>query len=379
MNKVASHTILALSLTILLISCNNCTFSPNKAWVVTTLAGKGTEGNDNGNALEAEFNRPYGVAVDSSGNVYVADMGNNSIRRIDTDETVSTLAGTVNAGFWDSNLPGTVMKFKMPIGVAVDSAGNLYVAEKDNHRIRKITLDSTEPNRVVVSTLAGTSSGFKNGARAEAQFKFPYGVAVDRVGNVYVADTENHRIRKITTDSSCAVNVITLAGSDEAGLGNSDDPKVKFNEPKGVAVDQAGNVYVGDRLNHRIRKITTDSSGAVNVITLAGSSYGYTNAIIGTEAQFRFPHGVAVDSAGNVYVADSGNNCIRKITILDPNKPNEVAVSTLAGSGKADYEDGIAKLAQFKDPTGVALDSDGNIYVADHGNHRIRKIEYRVP
>ena len=193
----------------------------------------------------------------------------------------------VHLGYTDGT--GTSAQFNYPSGVAVDGAGNVYVADCHNHRIRKITASG------VVSTLAGSgTSGYADGTGTSAQFDYPTGVAVDGAGNVYVADSDNHRIRKITASGV----VSTLAGS-TYGYTDGTGTSAKFYYPRGVAVDGAGNVYVADRVNHRIRKIT--ASGVVS--TLAGSAQGYTDGT-GTSAKFYYPFGVAVDGAGNVYVAD---------------------------------------------------------------------------
>jgi len=260
---------------------------------------------------------------------------------------VTTLAGST-AGFADA--VATAAQFNFPRSVAVDAAGNVYVADTSNNRIRKITAAGS------VSTLAGSTQGFADGTGAAAQFSFPIGVAVDAAGNVYVADANNHRIRKITAAGA----VSTLAGS-TAGFTDGVGAAAQFNGPLGVAVDAAGNVYVADSINNRIRKIT--AAGAVS--TLAGSTAGFADGV-GAAAQFSFPAGVAVDAAGNVYVADISNQRIRKITAAG-------AVSTLAGS-TAGFLDGVGAAAQFNNPAGVAVDAAGNVYVADTGNNRIRKI-----
>ena len=225
--------------------------------------------------------------------MYVADQENHRIRKITTSGVVSTLAGSTY-GYADGT--GTSAKFNYPFGVAVDGAGNVYVADQGNHRIRKITTSG------VVSTLAGSTYGYTDGTGTSAQFKYPIGVAVDGAGNVYVADQSNHRIRKITTSGV----VSTLAGSTQ-GYTDGTGTSAQFSYPRGVAVDGAGNVYVADRYNHRIRKIT--ASGVVS--TLAGSSQGYTDGT-GTSAKFDYPSGVAVDGAGNVYVADSQTTAFEK-------------------------------------------------------------------
>ena len=205
----------------------------------------------------------------------------------------------------------------------------------------------------VVSTLAGS--------RSTAQFYYPCDVAVDSEGNVYVTDTLNNRIQKITTNGV----VSTLAGSTR-GFADGTGTAAQFYYPYGVAVDSSGNVYVADFSNHRIRKITP----AGVVTTLAGSTRGHTDAT-GTAAKFNHPYGVAVDSSGNVYVADSFNHRIRKIT------PAGV-VTTLAGSTRG-FADGTGTAAKFNQPTHVAVDSEDNVYVADRDNNSIRKIEYKVP
>jgi len=307
--------------------------SPSKAWVVSTLTGGGAS---------ARFILPSGVAVDASGNVYVADQRNHLIRKITPDGVVSTLA---------SGSAST--QFNYPTGVAVDASGNVYVADYANHRIRKITLEGR------VDTLASGS--------ASAQFNYPTGVAVDASDNVYVADSFNHRIRKITA----AGEVSTLAGTGESGSMNGDGiTEAQFNYPRGVAVDAEGNLYVTDEYNHLIRKIT--AAGEVSTLAGTGES-GSMNGEGITEARFNSPTGVAVDAEGNVYVADTSNHLIRKITAAGE-------VSTLAGTGESGSMngDGITE-AQFNYPRGVAVDAEGNLYVADTSNHLIRKIEYKLP
>lgn len=310
---------------------------------VGTLAGSGTWGSANGTGAAASFDWPGGVAVDAAGNVYVADSYNNLIRKITPAGVVSTFAGSGQAG--STNGTGTAASFSSPWGIAIDTAGNLYVADYGGNKIRKIT------SAGVVSTLAGTgSSGQTDGAGTTATFSSPAGVAVDATGNVYVADSLNSRIRKITS----AGVVSTLGGT------------TTFSVPYGVAVDTAGNVYVADTGNCDIRKITP--TGVVS--TLAGTGvWGYVDGI-GTAAQFNQPWGVEVDTAGNVYVADTSNGRIRKITPLG-------VVSTLAGStgtGSSATIDGPALSATFARPSDIAVDTAGNLYVADRDNNVIRKI-----
>ena len=214
----------------------------------------------------------------------------------------------------------------------------------------------------IVSTIAGSSSpGINNGSGTSAQFYFPNGVAVDILGNVYVADSGNNIIRKITPEGV----VSTLAGDGTPEHLDGTGTSARFNAPQGVAVDSLRNVYVADSYNHRIRKITP--AGLVS--TLAGDGTAAYLDATGTSAEFNYPYGVAVDSLGNVYVADSSNHSIRKINPAG-------LVSTLAGDGTAGYLDQTATSAQFYFPNGVAVDSLGNVYVADNSNHSIRKITY---
>ncbi len=327
-------------------SGNNTIRKITSAGVVTTLAGTANVfgGSADGTGAAAKFNMPKGIATDSAGNVYVADHGSGTVRMITPAGVVTTLAGTAGVlGHADGT--GTAASFNRPLGIATDSTGNVYVSDFYNCIIRKITPAG------VVTTLAGTSGvfGSNNGTGAAASFGFPQGIATDAAGNVYVADTKNNIIRKITP----AGVVTTLAAT------------ASFYSPAGVATDSAGNVYVADTGNNIIRKITP----TLAVSTLAGSASvtGSTNGT-GTAAKFNTPIGSATDTAGNVYVSDSGNDTIRKIT------PAGV-VTTFAGTaGSAGSVDGTGAAARFSQPTDVATDAANNIYVADYGNSTIRMI-----
>jgi len=305
----------------------------------------------------APFNGPTGVVVDAAGNVYVADNGNETIRKITPTGVVSTFAGlTGSPGSTDGT--GSSARFNSPFGIAVDAAGNVYVADRGNHTIRKITPAGD------VSTLAGLagSAGSTDGAGSAARFSNPSAVAVDAAGTVYVADTGNQTIREIT-----AVGVVsTLAGlANNQGSSDGTGNAARFNHPFGVAVDAAGNVYIGDTFNQTIRKIT--AAGVVSTLAGLANSQGIADGS-GNVARFHQPGGVAVDTAGNVYVADAGNSTIRAIT------PAGV-VSTLAGSaGNAGNIDGTGAAARFNAPIDVTVDAAGNVYVADSSNQSIRLI-----
>jgi len=259
-------------------------------------------GSTDGTGAAARFYFPSGVAVDNAGNVYVADRDNHTIRNVTAAGVVTTLAGTAGSGSADGT--GATARFFQPAGVAVDSAGNLYVADSGNSTIRKVTTAE------VVTTLAGTANlvGSVDGTGAAARFYQPAGVAVDNTGNVYVADSGNSTIRKVTA----AGVVTTLAGT--AGMHRSADgtgAAARFNYTTGVAVDSAGNVYVAESYNHTIRKVT--AAGVVTTLAGTAGMYGSTDGT-GAAARFNNPTSVAVDTVGNVYVADTFNSTIRKIT-----------------------------------------------------------------
>ena len=336
---------------------------PVPAVSITTLAGQdGVGGYADGAGSLAQFRLPNSVAVDSAGNVYVADTANNVIRKIAPTGVVSTLAG-VSGIHGSADGTGGNARFWAPFGIAVDGSGNVFVADTANNTIRKIT-----PNGAV-STLAGLAGhpGSKDGLRANAQFRNPWGVAVDGMGNVFVADMSNDTIRKITP----AGMVSTLAG--QAGMSgglNGVGAGAQFNNPFAVAVDGADNVYVSDSANDTIRKIT--SSGVASTVAgmpgYAGNADGN-----GNDARFWNPQGLVVDGAGNIYVADTGNNTVRKITPMG-------VVTTLAGlAGASGAADGVGVDARFNSPGGMAVDRRGNIYVADTNNHVVRKIAIAAP
>jgi hypothetical protein len=327
------------------------------AGVVSTLAGlAGSVGSADGTGDHARFSSPVGVAVDSVGNVYAADYWIHTIRKITSAGVVSTLAGL--AGFAGTNDgTGSNARFNGPLGVAVDSAGTVYVADYDSHTIRKVTPAG------VVSTLAGRAgyNGTNDGIGSNARFYYPEGVAVDSTGIVYVGDTINHTIRKITPSGI----VSTLAGlARNPGSADGVGSNAQFNRPSLLATDSGGHVYVADMMNQTIRKITP--SGIVSTLAGLVGSYGSADGT-GSDARFNWPMAVAVDSADHVYVADALNYTIRKIT------PSGM-VRTLAGlAGSEGSDDGTGSAARFNHPEGVAVDSAGNVYVADTGNNTIRK------
>ncbi len=314
---------------------------------VTTFAGSGAPTYADGQGTNASFNGPRNLAIDSLGNIYVADDYNNRIRKISPSGVVSIIAGSGTAAFADGT--GTNASFNQPHGISLDSLGNIYVADLGNNRIRKITTLG------VVNTIAGSGNGtFADGTGTNASFHFPCGVTVDNLGNIYIADTSNNRIRKITTLGV----VSTIAGSGTAAFADGTGTNASFSIPNDVVVDSLGNIYVADANNLAVRLITP----AGVVTTIAGHGFGvFTDGI-----PFSTPDGITLDSSGNVYLGDFQNCMVRMIT------PAGI-VTTVAGS-TVGYADGLGTNARFNSVCGVVLDSFGNIYVADSGNNRIRKI-----
>lgn len=326
---------------------------------VSTRAGMpGVGGRSDGAGATARFFFPAGIAATSAGTVYVADTGNHALRVMTPDGTVGTLAGTTGqAGSTDGT--GSAALFAYPDGVALDGSGNLFVADRNNNVIRKIAPGGA------VTTFAGAAGlpGSADGAGGAARFNGPTGVAVDGSGNVYVADAGNSTIRKITADGG----VTTFAGlAGVAGSADGTGSAARFNAPQGVAADGVGNVYVADTNNSTIRKVT--SNGTVATLAGAAGQNGGGDGP-GGSARFSSPYAVAVDSSGNVYVADFFNATIRKISA------DTGGVTTLAGAaGQLGYTDGTGSVARFNQPYGVAADNNGNVYVADTYNRAIRKI-----
>ncbi len=376
-----------------------------------TLANTGSA---DGRGDAARFYHPRGVTVDDTGNLFVADTRNHTIRKVTPDGLVTTLAGGPGArgsnGVANVEAPrygpdgepedgpgasgthdgsGRAARFCQPMRVAVDRADNVFVADTMNNMIRKVTAAG------VVTTLAGNPTkwfpragfaawggplshqppgapGYRtgldywehaadDGTGRTARFFGPAGVAGDRAGNIFVADGGNNRIRKVT-----AAGVVTTLAGGSRSLGSADGPAstAGFNYPNGVAVDGAGNVFVTDGFNHTIRKVTP--KGWVTTVAGRAGSPG-TNDGTGNVARFRFPAGIAVDLAGNLFVADCGNATIRKVT------PAGV-VTTIGGTpGVTGWADGIGTSAQFCGPWGIAVDKAGRLYVTDSGNNRISK------
>lgn len=384
--------------TIYVADTRNNTIRKISGGTVTTLAGTaGTEGSTNGTGADARFNEPFGIAVDDTGTLYVADASNNSIRRITSAGVVTTYAGGGGAGSTDGVT--TSAKFDEPRGICIDSTGTIYVADYDNHTIRKITAAG------VVSTVAGQADvpGNTDGIGTTASFRGPMGIAVDSTGVVYVADSGNRAIRRISSSGSVTTmtlsaslgeprgiavtasgtilvadygshtirsisssgTVTTLAGSIESpGTADGATSAARFHYPSGITAATDGSILIADTENDTIRSIsgstvTTTAGAAGRVLTTDGR---------GTDARFDAPYSTAVDSNGVVFVADQAAHVIRRIG-------TDGIVTTFAGlPGAFGIDDGTGDGARFYAPTGVAVDSSGNLYVADSLNSTIRKI-----
>jgi sugar lactone lactonase YvrE len=329
------------------------------SWNVTTVSGiAGSTGSADGAGGNARFNGPRAMAIDSAGAIYVADTFNHVIRKISPSGEVTTIAGAAgSSGAADGN--GGSARFNSPAGIAVDAHGIVYVGDMQNHAIRKIAPDGT------VSTLAGNlgSEGFADGTGGAARFQEPVGLAVDSAGNVYVADSGNSVVRKVTP----AGQVTTLAGlPGQAGKTDGDGSNARFDTPYGIAVDANGTLYVADTFNHAIRRVT----GAGSVATVAGS-LGVSGNMDGAGGGARFsgPSAICIDATGNMFVTDSGTHTVRMLV-------GGSLVYTIAGTAAQDgTTDGGGASAQFNAPAGVAATSANVVYVADTLNSTIRRLE----
>jgi sugar lactone lactonase YvrE len=316
---------------------------------VTTIAGSGSPGVEDGPAMSASFSDPFGIAVDKRGNVIVTDGGqSNRIRRVTVDGKVHTIAGS-NEGFADGN--ALQAQFNTPSGIAIDNGGNIVIADTSNNRIRKLSTDGTK-----VSTIAGSGvAGFKDGRTGEAQFDGPIGIAVDKHGNVFVADAYNDSIRKITTDGA----VTTVAGTGSPGFGDGQATGAAFDTPCGVAVDKDGNVFVADTGNHAVRKITPQGE----VTTIAG---GTDAGPQGGEVRLNRPVGIGVTHDGFLFISDEGSG---KIVRIAPDGEGRTYAGSVAG-----FADSVGGYARLNGPASIAIDREGVLYVADSQNYLIRQI-----
>ncbi|EFC47410.1 predicted protein [Naegleria gruberi] len=324
--------------------------------IISTIAGNGTAGysGDGSSAKSAQLYYPSGVAISSSDEIYIVDRSNNRIRKITTSGIISTIAGNGTAGY--SGDVATSAKLYYPSGIAISSSDETYIADTNNHRIRKITTSG------IISTIAGNGTAGYSGdgsSAKSAQLYYPSGVAISSSDEIYIVDRSNNRIRKITTSGI----ISTIAGNGTAGYSGdgSSATSAQLNSPSGIAISSSDEIYIADMFNNRIRKITT--SGIISTIAGTGTS-GYSgDGSSATSIQLYFPYGVAVSLSDEIYIADMFNNRIRKITTSG-------IISTIAGG----IGDGLSATTAYINAITFEFSSSGEIYIADTNNHRIRKI-----
>jgi len=365
--------------------------------IMSTVAGNGSPGysGDGGAATSAEFNYPFGIALDGAGNIYIADWNNASVRVVNMQAKpitvagvnvaagdIATVAGNGTAGWNGDNIQAIKAELDEPFDVAVDSAGNVYIADSMNERIRKVDVNGTITTVAGGALVGGTVQGFSGdgGAATDAQLSNPLGVAVDSAGNLYIADANNNRVRKVDTEGI----ISTIAGSATQGYTGDGGPATSATLacPDGVAADSTGNFYIVDFCNNVVRAVNTQATpitmagvtiGLGDIATVAGT--GTANATYSgdggpaTSAGVNYPLYVALDSAGNLYIGDYKNSCVRKV---DPSG----IITTVAGNGTAGYsgDGGAATSARLDYASGIAVDDVGNLYITDEFSQRIRKV-----
>jgi sugar lactone lactonase YvrE len=347
---------------------------------IRTVAGNGTPGyiatDDGGPATSAKLFRPGGTAVDGAGNLYIADTSNNRIRLVTASTgVITTVAGNGTAGYVASQDGGqaNAAELNHPYGMALDGLGNLYIADTDNNRIRKVILSSGIISTVAGNGTPGYDANNDGGPATAAELNNPFAVAFDLAGNFYIADTSNNRIREVAAATGY---ITTVAGTGQPGYVASQDTgpatSAELNLPHGIAVDGSGNLYIGDSSNNRIRMV----SGG-NITTIAGNgTAGYVpsqNGGLAIDAELNQPYGVAVDGSGILYIADSANSLIREVF------PTTQVITNVAGSGTSGYvasqDGGAATVAEINFALGVSVDLYGNLYIADYDNSRIRRVD----
>lgn len=330
----------------------------NNSGKIFTFAGTGTFGysGDGGPDTAAQLAAPFGVTVDASGNVYIADSQNERIRKVNTNGIISTIAGNGKAGFSGDGGPATAAEFEFPQGIAVDASGNVYISDYDNQRIRKVNVSG------IISTIVGNgTAGYSGdgGTASSAEINNPYGLAIDGSGNLYIADGGNGRIRKVNTSGI----ISTVAGNGTGGYsGDGGQATIAaIGSVQGVAVDGSGNIYIADFGDNVIRKV--NASGIISTVAGNGGLGGYSgDGELATAAELNNPSDVVVDGSGNVYIADQSNLRIRKVNTSD-------IISTYAGGGSSKGDGGLATAAGINLPQGLGLDNKGNLYIAElYGN-----------
>ena len=323
--------------------------------MIRTVVGNGTPvfAGDGGPAINASLTSPVDVAVDAAGSLFIADGNNFRIRQVTSDGTIRTFAGTESSDALGDKIPARDAHLFDPFAVALDAAGNLYVADTRHDRIRRVSADG------VIEIVAGNeNSGFSGdgGPATKASLNFPAGLAADALGNLYIADTGNNRVRRLSPDGI----ISTVAGNGNQGYSGDGGPatSASLEQPYGLAVDGAGNLFIADKMNERIRRVTRD--GVIRTVAGNGNRGTAGDGGPATEASLDHPRSVVVDSAGNLFIADAAT--IRRVT------PDGI-IRTIAGRGIGGFsgDGGPASNATLTFPEGLALDDGGNLFIADSG------------
>ncbi len=337
-----------------------------KAQKITTIAGNGVQGfsGDGGLAINATLGYPDAVVVDAAGNIYIADTWNNKVRKIDSTGIITTLAGIGSQGYSGDGGLSAKAELSGPNALAVDANGNVYISDANNFCIRKV-----DKKGIITTIVGGGISGLGDGGLAiAAQLQSPTGLAIDGIGNLYIADFIDHRIRKVDVNGI----ITTVVGNGTAGY-NGDSlvaTSAQLNYPSGIAVDASGNLYIVDNTNQLIRKVGADGK----LVTIAGTKgvKSFTgDGGLAKKATLKYPYSITVDVLGNIFISDQNNYRVRKINTSG-------IISTIAGNGNYAYsgDGGLATKSSLASPYGVSFDGAGNLYIVDHGNNSIREVTY---
>jgi len=336
---------------------------------VSTIVGTGNQDytGDGGQALDADISLPTNIAIDNLGNIYFSEVGNSVIRKVATDGIITTVAGMIGQfGFSGDGGIATSAKLDFPTGVGVDTDGNLYICDRNNHRIRKVDENG------IITTVAGNGTEGDSGEGQQAtsaQLNNPQDIVIDANGNMYICDWLNNKIKKVATNGI----ITTIAGTGEYGYSGDDGLAIAatLKGPFNIALDNTGNVYISD--DDRIRKINTNGI----ITTVAGKqSFGEFNGDGGlaTEAKFNEPRGIAIDASGNIFITDTSNHRIRKVT-------TDGIINTIVGTGSTGFFGGgfngdgqPGTDTKLRSPSDVVIDGSGNVIITDYKNHRIRKL-----
>ena len=328
--------------------------------VITTVAGNGQEGfsGDGGPATSAMLGGPSDMTLDAAGNLYIAEINRNGIRKVNLEGIISTVAGNHVSGFSGDGGPATSASITAPEGIAVDGGGNLFIADFSNNRIRKVTPGG------IISTVAGGGGSLGDGGPAtSAQVTNPMDVAVDAAGNLFIPDLGNRRLRRVSAGGT----ISTLAGNGQPRFSGDGGPATlaELEEPRHMALDAAGNLLIAEWSNFRVRKISPQ--GIISTVAGNGQRGGSGDGGPATAASLNTPSSVAVDSTGNLYIAEFHGGRVRKVNLLG-------TITLFAGGGGSLGDNGPATSAKLVSPSGVAVDTAGNVFISDNGDHRVRKV-----